>query len=147
MYPHRLQLHLRGHLERLEGHCNNPSSIGSSECIGGKHTSMRTESGFVACAPSSKAIAPSTVFAVYQAHELGRCVAVVIRRSKCVACDVPARTEDQEVGEGSAGCLGFGGKNAEDGGVDVVLGKKAVLVIDEYNHAGRRNLPWRCYRR
>jgi hypothetical protein len=39
-----------------------------------------------------------------------------------VACDVPSWTEDEEICQGRAGGFGLGGEDAEDGGVDVVLG-------------------------
>jgi hypothetical protein len=47
--------------------------------------------------------------------------------------DIPSRTEDQEVSEWNCWVLGFGSENAEDRGVDVILGDAAD--IDEFLHS------------
>lgn len=81
-----------------------------------------TESGLIRARAGQERIGATAVCAVHEAHELRRGVAVVVRRAERVVCDVPARAEDEEVGERRSGCLRLSREHAEDGGVDVVHG-------------------------
>lgn len=43
------------------------------------------------------------------------------RRPECPACNVPQRTEDEEVRERNTGLFRFSGEHTENGRIDVVL--------------------------
>jgi len=91
---------------------------------------MRHHPALEADAAGLELVGAAGILAVDEAHELGRDVAVVVGRAVRVRCNVPARGEDQEVGEGRGGVAGARGQNAEDGRVDVVDGDGAD--VDEF---------------
>lgn len=80
------------------------------------------ESSLIRARAGQERVGATAVRAVDETHELRRGVAVVVGRAECVVCDVPARAEDEEVGERGPGCLRLSREHAEDGGVNVVHG-------------------------
>ena len=117
-------------------------------------TSVRTEPVLEAESTRRKLVATPAVVAVDEAHHLACAVPVVVlratgassapaqrdlqvarkkeahRRAEGAGRDIPAPGEDEEIGERRAGRLGPRGQNAEDGGIDVVLGDGAD--VDEF---------------
>ena len=91
---------------------------------------MRHHPALEADAAGLEFVGAAGILAVDEAHELRRDVAVVVGRAVRVRCNVPARGEDQEVGEGRGRVAGARGQNAEDGRVDVVDGDGAD--VDEF---------------
>jgi hypothetical protein len=75
-------------------------------------------------------VGATTVATVDETHEFGSDVAMVVRGSVSVACDVPSGREDEDIGKRGGGIARLGGQDGEDGGVDVVDGDGAN--VDEF---------------
>lgn len=75
-------------------------------------------------------ITPSTIIPIQQSHKLRRRIAMIVRWTEGLACDVPAWAEDKEVRKWDARLLRFSGENTEDGGVDMVL--RNAANVDEF---------------
>lgn len=129
----------------LEHECN--STLGDAHWLQfcrsgslelGVCNAVRDTTTFVGETTRLEFIRSSTVSTVDKTHELGCDVAVVVRWAVSVACNIPSRREDQDIGERSSGIAGLGGQDGEDGGVDVVDGDRAN--IDEF---GQIILVWR----
>lgn len=94
-----------------------------------RHT-MRNHTALKRNATRLEGVRAAAVVAVDQAHQLGGGVAVVVRRAVGVRGDVPARREDEEVGERRVEVARLGREHAEDGRVDVV--DRDGADIDEF---------------
>src|SRR5579862_5993212 len=106
---HWLQFHLGGSLEFRIGN------------------SVRNTTTFVRETTRLEFIRSAAISTVDETHKFRRDVAVVVRWTVGVACDIPSRGEDKNIGEGSCRIARFGGQNSEDGGVDVVNRDRADI--------------------
>lgn len=97
---------------------------------GSKPTAVRAETGFEARATRLKLVTTTSIISVDEAHELRGAITVVIRWAEGPGGNVPATTEDQEIGEGCSRCLRRSGKYAEDRRVNVI--PRDTANVDEF---------------
>lgn len=88
---------------------------------------VRDEAALEGDAARLELVRAAAVVAVDEAHELRGAVAVVVGRAVRVRRDVPARGEDEEVGQGCGGVARPGRQHAKDGRVNVVDGDGADI--------------------
>jgi hypothetical protein len=98
---------------------------------------VRNTTAFVWKTTRLELVGTTTVATVDETHEFGGDIAVIVRGSVSVACDVPSRREDEDISKRGSGIARLGGQDGEDGGVDVVDGDGTN--VDEF---GQIILVW-----